>query len=232
MIACIEQRETTWVVKHENSDGLYFDMGRELELLKHTINMVELGGKPIKLESLINRAALEDIIHYDDVNFLPYPPNVTPPKTKFFNLFLGFLAKLAKYINPEIMEPILWHVKYVICDGNEELENYIWNCWTFLVKKPAMKPHSILGLKSVQHQFGKNIIVDFIRDKVLGPHLHFATSDLGKILGKFNSPLQGKKLIVMNETGMSSGDWHRSNATIPGAFQVDSGIGVYGTGIH
>ena len=125
-IACIEQRKTTWVVKHENSDGLYFDMERELELLKHTINMVELGGEPIKLESLINRAALEDIIHYDDVNFLPYPPNVTPPKTKFFNLFLGFLAKLAKYINPEIMEPILWHVKYVICDGNEELENYIW----------------------------------------------------------------------------------------------------------
>ena len=65
------------------------------------------------------------IIYYDDVNFLPYPPNVTPPKTKFFNLFLGFLAKLAKYINPEIMEPILWHVKYVICDRNEELKNYI-----------------------------------------------------------------------------------------------------------
>ena len=53
--------------------------------------------------------------------------------------------------------------------------------------------------------------MDFIGDKVLGPHLHFATSDLGKILGKFNSPLQGKKLIVMNETGMSSGDWHKFN---------------------
>ena len=32
-----------------------------------------------------------------------------------------------------------------------------------------------------------------------------------KILGHFNSPLQAQKLIVMNETGMSSGEWHKFN---------------------
>ena len=53
--------------------------------------------------------------------------------------------------------------------------------------------------------------MDFIGDKVLGEHLHFATSDLEKILGRFNSPLQARKLIVMNETGMSSGKWHKFN---------------------
>ncbi|CAI2191879.1 8323_t:CDS:2, partial [Funneliformis geosporum] len=37
-------------------------------------------------------------------------------------------------------------------------------------------------LKSTLQQCGKNIITDFIGDKVLGPHLHFATSDLEKIL--------------------------------------------------
>jgi hypothetical protein len=45
----------------------------------------------------------------------------------------------------------------------------------------------------------------------LGSHLHFATSDLEKILGRFNSAIQAQKLIVMNETGMSSGEWHRFN---------------------
>ena len=70
---------------------------------------------------------------------------------------------------------------------------------------------SILVLKSTLQQCGKNIITDFIGDKVLGPHLHFATSDLEKILGRFNSAIQARKLIVMNETGMSSGDWHRFN---------------------
>ena len=36
-------------------------------------------------------------------------------------------------------------------------------------------------------------------------------SDLEKILGRFNSAIQARKLIVMNETGMSSGEWHRFN---------------------
>ncbi len=36
-------------------------------------------------------------------------------------------------------------------------------------------------------------------------------SDLEKILGRFNSTIQARKLIVINETGMSSGKWHRFN---------------------
>ncbi|PKK57732.1 hypothetical protein RhiirC2_721030 [Rhizophagus irregularis] len=117
-------------------------------------------------------------------------------------------------INKEIMDPILWHVQNIICDANEELNEYIWNWWAYLVQKPEKKPRSILVLKSTLQQCGKNIITDFIGDKVLGPHLHFATSDLEKILGKFNSPLQGRKLIVLNETGMSSGDWHKFNSRL------------------
>jgi hypothetical protein len=79
------------------------------------------------------------------------------------------------------------------------------------VQKPEKKPRTILVLKSTLQQCGKNIITDFIGDKVLGSHLHFATSDLEKIFGRFNSAIQARKLIVMNETGMSSGEWHRFN---------------------
>jgi len=74
-----------------------------------------------------------------------------------------------------------------------------------------MKLRTILVLKSTLQQCGKNIITDFIGDKVLEEHLHFATSDLEKILGRFNSAIQARKLIVMNETGMSSGEWHKFN---------------------
>ncbi|CAI2196555.1 3440_t:CDS:1, partial [Funneliformis geosporum] len=79
---------------------------------------------------------------------------------------------------------------------------------TYLVQKPEKKPCPILVLKSMLQQCGKNIITDFIGNKVLGPHLHFATSDLGKILRRFNSAIQARKLIIMNETGMSNGEWH------------------------
>ena len=181
-------------------------MKSKLSLAKYEINIIELGGELVKLSSLIQRAFTNNLIRYRIINFHPYSPNVNPPKTNFFNLFLGFLAKPAKEINTKIMNPILWHVKYVICNGNEELNKYIWNWWAFLVQRPEKKPRSILVLKSALQQCGKNIITDFIGDKVLGPNLHYATSDLGKILGKFNSLIQGKKLVVMNETSMSSGE--------------------------
>src|SRR6266542_1029772 len=109
------------------------------------------------------------------------------------------------------MDLILWHVKNVICSGDERLDEYIWNWWAYLVQKPEEKPRTILVLKSTLQQCGKNIITDFIGDKVLGQHLHYATSDLEKILGHFNSAIQARKLIVMNETGMSNGNWHRFN---------------------
>ncbi|GBB88644.1 hypothetical protein RclHR1_15200001 [Rhizophagus clarus] len=80
-----------------------------------------------------------------------------------------------------------------------------------LVQKPEKKPQLILVLKSTLQQCGKNIITDFIDDKVLEEHLHYVTSDLEKILGQFNSAIQARKLIVMNETGMSSGKWHKFN---------------------
>ena len=52
----------------------------------------------------------------------------------------------------------------------------------------------------------KNILIDFIGKKVFSLELFYGTSDLGKILGRFNSAIQAQKLIVMNKTGMSSGD--------------------------
>ncbi|CAI2182854.1 13008_t:CDS:2 [Funneliformis geosporum] len=47
-------------------------------------------------------------------------------------------------------------------------------------------------MKYLMNTFGivwKNIITDFIGDKVLKQHLHYATSDLKKILRRFNNPL-------------------------------------------
>ncbi|PKC00049.1 hypothetical protein RhiirA5_428777 [Rhizophagus irregularis] len=165
-------------------------MAPKLDLAKYEVNLIELGGEGVKLINLIDQAVTKGLILYRNINFLPYPLNSPVPNTKFFNLFLGFLAKPAIENNKEIMDPILWHVKNIICSGDERLNEYIWNWWAYLVQKPEKKPRSILVLKSTLQQCGKNIITDFIGDKVLGEHLHYATSDLEKILGRFNSPLQ------------------------------------------
>ena len=203
-VACVQGTSKLWLIKREDrQNGLYFDMEAELKLADFKIKIIEYRGESVKSKSLIDQAVTRGLIIYKDWNFLPYSINTLQPDTDFFNLFLGFLAKPAPEINKEIIDPILWHVLNIICDGNEELNEYIWNWWAYLVQKPEEKPRTILVLKSTLQQCGKNIITDFIGDKVLGRYLHYATLDLEKILRRFNSAIQAQKLIVMNETGMS-----------------------------
>ena len=127
-IAYIETEKPFWVLKRKDSEnGLYFGMTPELKLAKYEIRIIEYGGESVKLRSLIDQAHVKGLITYEDINFLPYPINVPQAVTDFFNLFLGFLAKPVMEINKEIMDPILWHVQNIICDANEELNEYIWN---------------------------------------------------------------------------------------------------------
>jgi hypothetical protein len=209
-IACIQNDSKMWVLKNEDLDGgLRFKISYKLDIASYKINIVELG-EPVKLTSLINRAVEDGTIRYRDINFLPYPPNSPISRTKFFNLFMGFKAQPVSEINPGIIDPILWHSKNIISDGNMKLNKYFWNWLGYLVQFPSKKPGTIQVLRSLPG-CGKNILIDFIGKKVLGSELFYATSDLGKILGRFNSCIQGRKLILMNETGMSSGDWHKYN---------------------
>ncbi|CAJ0645597.1 11494_t:CDS:1 [Entrophospora sp. SA101] len=210
-LACVVRDKRTWILKHRKPDGrLYFGMAPTLDFGKITINIVELGGEPIKLISLIDCIYDSKVIIYDDINFLPYPPNIEQPKNEFFNLFLGFKAKPAPQINYDLVNPIIWHIENIWCDGNKVLSSYALKWLAFLVQYPAIIPGTILVLRSPP-RCGKNIITDFIRKSLFGPELVYSMSDLGKILGKFNSSIQGRKLIIMNEAGMLSGEWHKSN---------------------
>jgi hypothetical protein len=110
---------------------LYFDMAPKLNLAKYEVNLVELGGKVVKLINLIDQAVTKGLILYHNINFLLYSLNTPAFNTKFFNLFLGFLAKPMMEINKEIMDPILWHILNIICDKNKKLNEYIWNWWTY-----------------------------------------------------------------------------------------------------
>jgi hypothetical protein len=103
------------------------------------------------------------------------------------------------------VNPIIWHVENIWCNGDKNLSEYVLRWFAFLVQHPSIIPGTILVLRSPP-RCGKNIITDFIRKSLFGPELVYSTSDLRKILGKFNSPIQGRKLIIMNETGMASGE--------------------------
>ncbi len=126
-VACVQTTSRLWILKMEDTDGgLYFDMASKLDLAKYEVSLVELGGEAVKFINLIEQAVIKGLILYRNINFLPYSPNVPAVNTKFFNLFLGFKARPACAINPDIMNPILWHTKNIISNENERLNKYLW----------------------------------------------------------------------------------------------------------
>jgi len=107
-VTCMQGTLKLWFLKRKDAENrLFFDIGPKLKLADYKINIIEYGGKSIKLKSLIDQADTKGLIFYEDYNFLPYPPNTPKLVMDFFNLFLGFLVKPASEINKEIMDPIL-----------------------------------------------------------------------------------------------------------------------------
>jgi len=93
----------------DTSGGLFFEMAPKLDLAGYVINIVELGGEAMKLSKLIEHAVITGLILYRNIDFHPYSPYSPLPKTKFFNLFLGFNTKPASMINLVIMDPCEKH---------------------------------------------------------------------------------------------------------------------------
>src|SRR6266540_6880684 len=94
-VAYIQKKILIWILKHKDSKNeLYFDMGPELKIAKFEIKIIEYRDKAVKLKSLIDQVVIKGLIVYADYDFLPYSISASQSNTDFFNLFLGFLAKL------------------------------------------------------------------------------------------------------------------------------------------
>src|SRR3989440_8964779 len=118
-VTCVQETSKLWLIKCENrQNGLYFDIEAKLKLVDFKIKIIKYEDESVKLKSLIDQAVTRGLIIYKDWNFLSYLINILQLNTDFFNLFLGFLAKLVPEINKEIMNPILWHTRNIISDEN------------------------------------------------------------------------------------------------------------------
>ncbi|CAB4418995.1 unnamed protein product [Rhizophagus irregularis] len=141
---------------------------------------------------------------------MPYPPNAPKYNPKFFNLFLSFRAQPAERIKPNLVNPIIRHVHEVWCAEDKQLTTYILNWLAFLVQNPDKKPGTAIIMRSPP-RCGKNILTDFIRERILGRENFFSTTCLEDVMGRFNAAVRAKKLIILNECDMSGKEWHGAN---------------------
>ncbi|CAB4443500.1 unnamed protein product [Rhizophagus irregularis] len=141
---------------------------------------------------------------------MPYPPNAPKYNPKFFNLFLGFRAQPAERIKPNLVNPIIRHIHEVWCAEDKQLTTYILNWLAFLVQNPDKKPGTAIIMRSPP-RCGKNILTDFIGERILGRENFFSTTRLEDVMGRFNAAVRAKKLIILNECDMSGKEWHGAN---------------------
>ncbi|CAB4410467.1 unnamed protein product [Rhizophagus irregularis] len=80
----------------------------------------------------------------------------------------------------------------------------------FLVQNPDKNPGTAIIMRSPP-RCGKNILTDFIGERILGRENFFSTTHLEDVMGRFNAAVRAKKLIILNECDMSGKEWHGAN---------------------
>ena len=62
-IVCIQTDTKLWVLKLEDfNGGLFSKMLSKLKITKYEINLIELGGKTVKLVNLVDQAIIKGLI--------------------------------------------------------------------------------------------------------------------------------------------------------------------------
>jgi hypothetical protein len=104
---------------------------------------------------------------------------------------------------------LIFHIKSVLCGGNEEHYEYLLNYLAHLVQKPGEKPGIALvmrGRKGAGKSFlFENVMASIIDGNGGAPESYFQTADSKLVFGDFNAPME-KNLMFVAEEAFWAGD--------------------------
>lgn len=192
----------------ENQDR-YFIKIYDGIMNKYVLDVVNLSGLKARFDkikiydksgnSTIKKLSLSDIIlNSGDSNvFMKKGVKFYSNDKDIFSLFQGFNFKESDYVDVDKIAIFLKHVKEIIASGDENIYKYIISWVAYLIQNPGKKTKTCLILIG-KHGVGKTIFTDII-SKLFGEYAHPNISDVDLIAGKFNTELENKILIVLNE---------------------------------
>lgn len=90
----------------------------------------------------------------------------------------------------------LRHIHDILCAGNDKLYTFMMSWFAMLVQKPGHRLRSCIIIVG-EEGCGKNFVVDTL-GAILGPN-HYISTASHSDLGRFNSLLCGKTLLLLNE---------------------------------
>lgn len=165
---------------------------------RRIIDMAENAKGDLKLKEVsFCKKWFEDpnIRTYDRIDFLP----CQNPPTNIYNTFKGFVGSTKKINNTNIMESLMMKHIFNLCNHDDKVVKYVLDCFSNMVQHPYKLTRTALLFKTIQG-CGKDTLFDYIGNKILGSSYYVVLTDVKKIFGNFNSTLENKILVVVNES--------------------------------
>ena len=132
---------------------------------------------------------------YDEIDFLPCqeaPSNI-------FNTFKGFEASTKDLVDVDIETSlIIKHLKH-LCGNDCKVYEYVLKTLAIKIQKPYQLTNTALIFKSKEGA-GKDLFFNYFGNKILGSEYYCNTDKPDLLFGKFNSDIENKILIILNET--------------------------------
>ena len=114
-----------------------------------------------------------------------------------FSMFRGYKYKVLDSVNESVIKQFLNLIYEVIADSNNAVYEYLINWISFILQNPGVKTETSIVLKGLQG-IGKNTFTDVISELLSGYSIKNLT-EIGELTGTFNSVVEAKMLIVLNE---------------------------------
>ena len=131
-----------------------------------------------------------------------YDPN---PNSDVFSLFQGFkyATPLDIPINMPLIQPFLDFIKEVICRNKKILYNYVIGWISNIMQNIGFKNEVAIVLRGLQGT-GKNTFTNTLCEMMSG-YSESNITDIDELSGTFNSVVESKMLLVLNELQDTNG---------------------------
>ena len=155
----------------------------------------------VKLKRMIEWSKVKT---YDNVVCIP---NWTGNNDRLFNVWIPFIAdKKIKYDTNRV-QPILDYMRDIICNGNIKLYKWFFSWIRQICKYPEIKTGIVPLLFSKKQRAGKGTFVNWAINSIFGRHCSYVTN-INKVCKNFNSFLQGKVFVYIDELPTANGEYH------------------------
>ena len=172
---------------------------------KETLKQLKVGTE-LKKEKIVTRTAW-DVFDTAANNNSFYKRDITfySTSSEDFSYFQGY--KYDSVQNDSIIEGFNNHIKHIWCKDDEYLYNYVQSWFATIIQHPTARCNTALVVKGAEGT-GKNAITD-VWCELLSGYSNSNVSDIDTIVGKFNTAVENKKLLVCNE--MDSADMNSTS---------------------